>query len=364
MKIEDAAAARLILERLGVTPQDLIQQRDRATTLTLNALVPRVSDVVPDPTRKLLNPYWNKALRAWPEREAHTITPGDVRWFINHTRETAQVRKSSRGGHSAAEHGYHALRCLYRYGIAERIIHPWDDPTSSIDKPLRLASLRRALDPALVDDIVDVAATTGHDPELDSLLIRFHLETAARRGGGLALRLQDLDTAQSLALLREKGNRSRWQPVSPTLMTALVAHARRRGAEHGNDTVLRYLNGRPVTGRRYDHLWARLGDYIEPVRTQGITAHWLRHTTLTWVERAFGYGVARAYAGHGTASNNRFGITATYVKADLYDVATALATLTRESHPLAATQARALGRVGMATPPAAPTGLDPASTVA
>jgi hypothetical protein len=26
--------------------------------------------------------------------------------------------------------------------------------------------------------------------------------------------------------------------------------------------------------------------------------HWLRHTTLTWVERHFTYGIARAYAGH------------------------------------------------------------------
>ena len=26
--------------------------------------------------------------------------------------------------------------------------------------------------------------------------------------------------------------------------------------------------------------------------------HWIRHTTLTWVERNFGYAVARAYAGH------------------------------------------------------------------
>ena len=32
--------------------------------------------------------------------------------------------------------------------------------------------------------------------------------------------------------------------------------------------------------------------------TQQISMHWIRHTTLTWVERNFGYAVARAYAGH------------------------------------------------------------------
>jgi hypothetical protein len=31
---------------------------------------------------------------------------------------------------------------------------------------------------------------------------------------------------------------------------------------------------------------------------QQISTHWLRRTTLTWVERSFGYAVARAPTGH------------------------------------------------------------------
>lgn len=53
---------------------------------------------------------------------------------------------------------------------------------------------------------------------------------------------------------------------------------------------------------------------------------------LTWVERHYGYATARAYAGHTT---HRPGTTATYVKADIHEIATALATLTQEPHPLA-----------------------------
>ena len=53
--------------------------------------------------------------------------------------------------------------------------------------------------------------------------------------------------------------------------------------------------------------------------------------TLTWVERTFGYATARAYAGHHTC---RHGTTATYVKADLFEIATALSALTQEPHPL------------------------------
>lgn len=68
--------------------------------------------------------------------------------------------------------------------------------------------------------------------------------------------------------------------------------------------------------------------------TQQISTHWLRHTTLTWVERNFGYAVAREYAGH-TNSHGDTGATATYIRANLTEVATALAVLTGEHHPLA-----------------------------
>ncbi|WP_062993503.1 hypothetical protein [Nocardia anaemiae] len=57
-----------------------------------------------------------------------------------------------------------------------------------------------------------------------------------------------------------------------------------------------------------------------------------RHTTLTWVERTFGYATARTYAGHHTRKTH--GTTATYVKANLHEIAAALSALTREPHPL------------------------------
>jgi integrase/recombinase XerC len=52
------------------------------------------------------------------------------------------------------------------------------------------------------------------------------------------------------------------------------------------------------------------------------------------VERTFGYAVARAFAGHSESSGDS-GATATYIKADLAEVAAALAALTGELHPLA-----------------------------
>jgi hypothetical protein len=72
---------------------------------------------------------------------------------------------------------------------------------------------------------------------------------------------------------------------------------------------------------------------VEPRCRRTISTHWLRHTTLTWVERHFGYGIARAYAGHTDSVGPG---TTTYIKVDLQTVATALSAVTGQPHPLAA----------------------------
>ena len=177
---------------------------------------------------------------------------------------------------------------MYKYAEEDGLIDLADNPVRKVDKPRRLPSTRRAVAGKRLAEINHAAATTGDDPELDTLLLRLHTETACRRGGALALRPQDLDSEQCLILLREKGETVRWQPVSPALMAALLGHAAERHAP-ADGQLLRYRNGRRITYRRYDHLWDRLGRYLPWVRAQQISMHWIRHTTLTWVE---GRGVA------------------------------------------------------------------------
>ncbi|NES14526.1 MULTISPECIES: site-specific integrase [Micromonospora] len=225
------------------------------------------------------------------------------------------------------------MRCIYRHAVMDGLIREADNPAARVAKPRRLASTRRALPAAQLAAISHIAVTTGNDPHLDSLLIRLHLETACRRGGALALRPRDLDPDQCLIYLREKGGTSRWQPVSPTLMRHLVTHHAERGDDDRNGSLLRYHSGRPLTYRRYDHLWHRIGTHLPWVAAQQVSTHWLRHTTLTWVERTCSYAVARAYAGH--SGKNDAGTTMTYVRAEVQEVAAALATLTGEPHPLA-----------------------------
>ncbi|MFY1692974.1 tyrosine-type recombinase/integrase [Plantactinospora sp. WMMB782] len=115
-----------------------------------------------------------------------------------------------------------------------------------------------------------------------------HTETACRRGGALALRLIDLDTTNALVRLTEKAATVRWQPITPDLAEHLHEHAHTRGAVLPTDRLLRYRNHQPITSRRYDQLWRRIRDQLPWAAQHGISTHWLRHTTLTWVERHYG----------------------------------------------------------------------------
>jgi len=330
----DLEAARMLLARLGITPEQLLDTAPHvpATMPTFDEYIQRVSQAVTAGTLRVYETYWNRIREAWGHRRIDEPTPLEIKQLAEYTKSHVVVRRNTRGGRSAAEHLIAALRCLYRHAVADGLITERDNPAVRVAKPRRLASSRRALLDSQLDQINTVAATTGNDPELDTLLVRLHTETACRRGGALALRPFDLDHDQCLIRLREKGETERWQPVSPTLMRYLLAHADQRGSGDPHSHLLRYRNGAAITTRRYDHLWRRIGAHLPSVAVQQVSTHWLRYTTLTWVERNFGYAVARAYAGHNGRKDD--GTTATYVRADLYEVATALAALTGEPHPL------------------------------
>lgn len=334
-QVDQITAAHLFLTTLGVTPADLLDApTSRPVGPTFAEYIPRVANAVGAGTRRTYASYWDRITTAWGSRRLTEVTALDISQLVEHIKTRATPRRNARGGRSAAEHTISALRCLYRHAVADQIITDTHNPATRVPKPRRLPNTRRALPSTHLDQINHTAATTGNDPALDTLLIRLHVETACRRGGALALTPADLDKQQCLVQLREKGGTTRWQPVSPTLMSHLVSHATERGGLDCGSRLLRYTDGRPITARRYDHLWQRIGHHLPWVATQQITTHWLRHTTLTWVERNYGYATAHAYAGH-TNSHNERNATTTYIRATIHEVATALATLTAEPHPLA-----------------------------
>src|SRR5580692_1099942 len=328
-------AALVLLERMGLSPADLAAvPQPRRPVPTFAEYVPVVSAAVSAGTRRAYGSYWNRVIEHWGARRLDEPTPSEIRQLMAWVKSHVVARRNARGGRSAQEHLVAALRSLYQHAVDDGLIAEADNPARKVARPRRLPSTRRAVPDTRLAEINETAATTGDDPGLDTLLLRLHTETACRRGGALALRPADLDPDQCLIRLREKGETVRWQPVSPTLMAALARHAEERHAPP-DGRLLRYKNGRPVTYRRYDGLWVRIGRHLPWVRTQQISTHWLRHTTLTWVERNFGFAIAHAYAGHTDGSGDAGGATSTYVRATLTEVATALAALTGEPHPLA-----------------------------
>ena len=331
-------AALVVLKSMGLSLDDLTAAPGhRPAVPTFAEYVPVVSATVTDGTRRAYGSYWNRITGQWGDKRLNEPTPSQIKQLMAHVRANAVPRRNARSGRSAAENLVGALRCLCRRAEDDGLISEKDNPARKVAKPRRLPFTRRTVADVRPAEINQAAATTGDDPELDALILRLHTETACRQGGTLALRPADLDQEQCLILLREKGETIRWQPVSPTLMAALVRHAEERNAP-ADGGLLRYRDGRPVTYRRYDGLWVRIGRHLPWVRTQQISTHWLRHTTLTWVERNFGFAVAHAYAGHTDGRDDRVSVTSTYVRATLAEVATALAALTGEPHPLAETE--------------------------
>ncbi|WP_435124033.1 tyrosine-type recombinase/integrase [Micromonospora tulbaghiae] len=326
------AAARQVLAHLGITLADLQSHPIGAAPLpTVAEYLPRVIAAAGPGARRTYGTYWERMAAAWGDRPVDTVAASDVEAMKQEMIATARSRRNSRNGRHAGEHVIAAARAFYSRAVADGLIDASASPAHRVAKPRRLPSTRRALTPHELEEINAVARTSGNDVILDALLLRLHTESACRRGGALAVRLVDLDRRSGLVRLAEKGT-VRWQPVSLDLAEHLYEHARVRGAVVPTGRLLRYRNGQPISSRRYDHLWKRIGERLPWVAAQGISTHWLRHTTLTWVERHFGYGVARAYAGHTDSPGSS---TTTYIKADLHAVADALSAMTGQPHPLA-----------------------------
>jgi integrase len=325
------ATAQALLAQLGVTVADL-QRAHQPAVPTVAAYVPRVLAAAGPGARRTYGTYWQRMAAAWGDRPLDAISASDVEAMRHQTAATARSRRNSRHGRHAGEHVVAAARALFNRAVADGLLDAGASPAHRVAKPRRLANSRRALTPDELEQINLVARTSGNDVILDALLLRLHTETACRRGGALGLRVNDLDVERGLVRLREKGDVLRWQPITLDLAAALAEHAHCRGAVLPTDALSRFRYGKALTSRRYDHLWHRIGARLPWVADQGVSTHWLRHTTLTWVERHFGFGIARAYAGHTDATGPA---TTTYIKADLQAVATALAAMTGHPHPLA-----------------------------
>src|ERR1017187_4821830 len=220
-------AALVLLERMGLSPADLAAvPQARPAVPTFAEYVPVVSAAVTAGARRADGSYWNRITGQWGSRRLDEPTPSEIRQLMAHIKTHVVPRRNARGGRSAEEHVVAALRCLYRRAEDDGLIAGPNNPARKVAKPRRLPSTRRAVPDTRLAEINQAAAATGNDPELDTLLLRLHTETACRRAGALATRPQDLDPDQCLILLREKGETVRWPPARPARRPAAALHQR------------------------------------------------------------------------------------------------------------------------------------------
>jgi integrase/recombinase XerC len=99
----EVQAALLVLERMGLSPADLIAvPAPRPAVPTCAQYVPVVSAAVTASTRRAYGSYWNRVVEQWGRRRLDEPTPSEIRQLMAHVRSHVVARRNARGGRSAA----------------------------------------------------------------------------------------------------------------------------------------------------------------------------------------------------------------------------------------------------------------------
>jgi integrase len=173
------------------------------------------------------------------------------------------------------------------------------------------------------------AAARERDSELAFLILDLLRETACRRASICSFNLEDMDWARGAATFRTKGGRVHSTVLSRDLLERIASRAVRQGwdgqpiqdydptSKKGsiNGTpALRLANGTRLTPKNVVDLFSRCDERINRPEEVKITAHVLRHTTITQVERICGEEAAARWAGHRRGPKSRADQTSVYVK--------------------------------------------------
>ena len=124
----DLDAARLLLEKLGVRPADLVAAPASAEFPLIADYIPLVEKAVTKGTRRVYSPYWAKVVREWGHRRVNEPTALEISQLAEQVRAGAVQRRNAGGGRGAAEHLIGALRCMYGYLVADGILTQGREP--------------------------------------------------------------------------------------------------------------------------------------------------------------------------------------------------------------------------------------------
>ena len=93
----DIAAARLLLQKMGIDPADLLQDPAAAPEIpTFADYIPRVSQAVSPGTRRVYGTYWNRVVEAWGPRLITSVSPLEIRQLAEDTKVNVVQRRNAR----------------------------------------------------------------------------------------------------------------------------------------------------------------------------------------------------------------------------------------------------------------------------
>ena len=85
-------AARLLLARMGLSPEDLLTRPTARPPLpTFTEYIRIVSAAVTDGTRRVYGSYWNRIDQHWGHRHLDELTPSEIKQLVEHVKTNAEV---------------------------------------------------------------------------------------------------------------------------------------------------------------------------------------------------------------------------------------------------------------------------------
>lgn len=293
------------------------------------------------------------------------------RWARRNAKRSANGRAVyDYTGKSAEEHTRAAASAVLGRALKDPGSGVTRNVALDVQRIRRPKSTARAYTIGQLEELWNTIFTCGlDDPELAMLVWWFHIETGARRGGALNLRVGGLNLYTQMVRLKEKFDDTADQPISAELQRALLGHALERGdivlttvdgfdpskatvedviagrAALRSDAPVFYYRKRrkvtapdgtvttpphPLTRRFYNTVWDRICAKLPWADQLHIRPHDLRKTGAQWIERAHGYSVAKGWLRHEVNED-----TLTYTQSSPEQIARGFESLTGRHHPLA-----------------------------
>lgn len=315
MNTEAERALRAVADSFSATREDLqriARTLDVTTVPTVAQFVPVTRALLSGRTLDTYGHHLDRLTVAFGPRRLDELSLLELEQVATDVRTQAVSQRGARHGFGAQESFVNATRFVFSCAVKAGYLR--ENPAAGLGRPRRRRSNRRALSSSELHSLFHAILATSRDPDLDLLILAFARETACRREGIVNLRISDVHETPS-ALLYEKFDEQREIPISSALLTALRVHSADRSPS--TDHVFHYLDGSPLTDRRFDTMFARAGRALPWAKSLGVSLHWIRYSTLTDIRLTSGERVATAYAGHGDQAG---GITALYTRASFEEL--------------------------------------------